>query len=77
MVEVFEDDRGEFPVSIVVDLFPGPVNSSTVMVVRDYFDAFGPYGDFSKVAPLVVTVFEPNGMYLYIPNCHILILVHT
>ena len=61
-MDEFEDDHGEFPVSIVVNLPPGPVNANNVEVVRDYFDAFGPYGDFSKVIPLVITVFEPNGM---------------
>jgi len=54
----FEDDRGEFP---VVSLIPGPINNTNVMVVRDYFNDFGPYGSFSKVTPLIVYVFEPNG----------------
>jgi len=61
-VDKFEDDRGEFPVSVVVSLIPGPINSTNVMVVSNYFDDFGPYGSFSKVTPLIVYVFEPNGM---------------
>jgi len=59
---MFRDGRREFPISIVVTLPAGPVSNTDVMAVRDYFDAFGPYGDFSKVALLLVPVFEPNSM---------------
>ena len=59
---MFEDNRGEFPVTIVIELPPGPANSTDVLDIQNYLNDFGPYGSFSAVVPPLIVVFEPNGM---------------